>query len=162
MAVADRLGIAAVFAADTDFEFFTDFAAFGDRNAHQRADPVTVDADKGIFRQDTVQDITRQEFSRIVARQTETGLRQIVGPEGEKLRLFGDFIGHHAGPWQLDHRADRVAHLDAVSLLRRARHSFDDGFLLVQLGPRADQWDHHFGERIFALAFELAGSLENR
>ncbi len=49
-----RFRIAAVFTANADFEFFAGLSAFCYGDSHERADPVSVDADKWIFRQDAV------------------------------------------------------------------------------------------------------------
>ena len=54
MTKSHRFRITAVFTADADFEFFAGFSAFCYGDSHERADPVSVDADERIFRQDAV------------------------------------------------------------------------------------------------------------
>jgi hypothetical protein len=58
---------------------------------------------------------TREELARVVAREAERRLRQVVRAEAEELGTFGDLVGRQRGARQLDHRADEVVDLDPGS-----------------------------------------------
>ena len=74
----------------------------------QFADSALIERHEGVFRQDAVIHIERQEFAGIVAGQAKGGLGQVVGAEGEELGFSGDLVGGQGGAGQLDHGADQV------------------------------------------------------
>ena len=111
--------------ANPNFETFVGFSAFANGNPHQRADALLIDANKWILGQKTVHNIAGQKLTRIVARQPQAGLGQVIGAKREKLSFLGNFVGHEAGPRQLDHRPDEIADFNSVEphgCLRRLFH----------------------------------------
>jgi hypothetical protein len=108
-------------------------------------------------------DIGPEETGRIVTADTERGLGQIVGAEGEELGFLGDLASHERGARQLDHRADEVFERAALFGEHGLCGAIDKGAQDEQLAPGGDERDHHFGNHRFARLFShVAGSLENR
>src|SRR5258706_15738914 len=87
VAKSDRPGVSSMLAADADLEILAHLAALFDADAHQFAHAAFVDADEGIFRIDSLGDVSGKKLARVVARQPEAGLSQIVGSDGEKVRF---------------------------------------------------------------------------
>ena len=81
--------------------------------SHQLADAVGVERDERVVLEDAEPLIDAEKARRIVARQAEDGLGQIVGAEAEELGGLGDLAGAQRRARQLDHRADQIGHLDA-------------------------------------------------
>jgi hypothetical protein len=86
VAEGDRGGIAAVLAANAEFELRPHLAAALGGDAHQFADALAVDRHERIGRQDALRRIDAQKARGVVAADAEGGLRQVVGAEGEELR----------------------------------------------------------------------------
>ena len=86
LAELDRRGIATVLAANAELDVGPCLAAaiHGDRD--ELPDPVDIDRDEGIDIEDALMLVVREEIRRIVAADTERGLRQVVRPEAEELR----------------------------------------------------------------------------
>ena len=87
-----------------------------DRDLHQLADAVAIDADEGIVIEQALLQVIAEEAAGIVARQAEAGLRQIVGAEAEELGRLGDLAGAERSARQLDHRAGEIVELHAFGL----------------------------------------------
>ena len=73
--------VAAMFAANPQFDIWPYGATAFSRDRHQFADPIDVNGHERIPFHQTKFLIAPQEARRIVARQAESGLRQIVGSE---------------------------------------------------------------------------------
>ena len=82
-----------MFAADADLELGPHLAPALDTDLDQFADALLVERHEGIARQDAAPGIDAEEARRVVARDAERGLRQIVGAEREKLGGLGDLAG---------------------------------------------------------------------
>ena len=76
-----------------------------------------------------------EEGSRVVARQAEGRLGEVVGAEGEELGGLGDLAGAQRGARQLDHGADAVGDLDAALGRDRRRGRVDQRLDPIELGP---------------------------
>src|SRR4249920_769510 len=74
MAELDARGIATVLSADADLELGPRLAPARDRPLDQRADAVGIDGHERIRRQDLPLQVFRQEFARIVTRESEREL----------------------------------------------------------------------------------------
>ena len=104
---ADRVGVAAVLAADAELEVRLGLAAGPGRQPHEPADAGPVDRLERAAVHDLLLDVLGQEAAlHVVAREAERGLREVVRAEREEVGLLGDPVGHEAGPRQLDHRPD--------------------------------------------------------
>src|SRR5262250_276295 len=104
MAKGDRGRIAAVLAADADLEVAARRATPLGANGDQLADALAVDGDERIDLEDASLGVVGKDRRGIIARQPETGLRQVVGAEGEELRsrlALGDFGCPQGRPRQL-------------------------------------------------------------
>src|SRR5207253_4918983 len=109
--------IAAMLAADADLEVRPRLASALHADLDELADAVAIDRDEGIDLQNALGDVGRQEARGIVTADAVSGLRQIVGAEGEEFGGLCDLAGHQAGARQLDHGADLIVELLA-GLLR--------------------------------------------
>ena len=137
--------MAAVLAADADLEARPARAPPFDRERHQAAHALHVEHLERVVLQDAALVVHRQELVlRILARERERRLRQVVGAEREELGDLGEVLRAHAGAHHLDHRAELAGHLDAVGhldLVLHDRHVLADQ---VQFLRRADLRNHDF------------------
>lgn len=101
-----------MFAADAELEPRPRLASAFRPDPDQLADAILIDGDEGIAFDHAEALIRAQEGSRVIARNAEGRLGQVIGAEGEELRRFRDLAGAQAGPRQLDHRADLIGDLD--------------------------------------------------
>src|ERR1700691_6759145 len=114
MAELDGLWLAAVLAADTDFEVAARGTAFVGGHLDERADTFLIENREGILLQNALLEIGRQEFVAVIAGDSECGLGEVVGTEAEELGVGSDFVGHDAGAGQLDHGAYLVVDGEAL------------------------------------------------
>ncbi len=103
---ADRVGIAAVLAADAQLEIGAGLAPDPRRQPHEPADAGLVDRLERAAVEHLALHVAREEAALdVVAREPERGLGEVVGAEREEVGVRCDPVGHEAGPRQLDHRA---------------------------------------------------------
>src|SRR5438445_587758 len=163
MAELDRRRIAAVLPADADLETVARLAAALDGDAHHRADAVAVEHLERVGRDDLLLDVAREEaLLRVVPRDAEDRLREVVRAEGEELRLLGDLVRDEAGARDLDHRAELEVDLRAALPLHRRG---DRHHLLVEpieLPHRADERHHDLGLRLDAALLAVDRRPEDR
>src|SRR5215213_6926553 len=101
------LRVAAVLAADAQFEVGVGLAALlaGERN--QPADALPVDGFEGIPREDALFEVGGEKTALgVVAGEPAGRLGKIVGPEGEEVSAASYLAGRGAGAGQLYHGAD--------------------------------------------------------
>src|SRR5581483_7094984 len=127
MTKGDRGGIAAVLAANPHLQLGTRLAPAFDADAHQFADTLLIDGDKGIDGENAALEIDAEKACRIVAADAEGRLRQIVGAEGKEFGALGDLAGEQRRPRQLDHGADLIIELLPGFLGDRFRDRIDAG-----------------------------------
>ena len=84
-------GVAAVFAADAQFDVGTSALAALDRDFHQAADAGLVERLERVSRENVQFLVVVDESAVVVAADAEAGLREVVRPEGEKLRSLRVF-----------------------------------------------------------------------
>src|SRR5690606_6040594 len=90
MAQVDRGGVAAVLAADADFEVGTYRAPEPCAGLDELADAHLVDGREGVLLYDALLEVVHQEaLLGVIARHPEGRLRQVVGAEAEELGLRG-------------------------------------------------------------------------
>ena len=75
MAEVYGFGITAMLTANAHLETAVCLAYFADRDAHERSNTIFIDAHERVGRQQSVQNISRQEFPGVIARQPKTRLR---------------------------------------------------------------------------------------
>ena len=85
-------------------------AAALDGDAHQFANPGDIEGDERVVLENPEPLIGPDKARRVIARQAEDGLGQVVGAKAEELGGLGDFAGEQRRSRQLDHRADEVGH----------------------------------------------------
>lgn len=161
MAELDGLGLAAVLAADTDFEVAARGAAFVGGHLDERADTFLIENREGILLQNALLQVLGQEFVAVVAGDSEGGLGQVVGTEAEELGVGSDFVGDDAGAGQLDHGAylvvDRKAFLDEDVV----SDGMDDGSLRLELFGAGGERDHDFDVRVAATLLDRGCGFED-
>ena len=82
MAESNRLGISTVFAADSDFQLWTDAAAFFNRHFHELSDPFLIKALERILREDALVNVSDEEAGfGVVTRVTKGHLGKVIGSE---------------------------------------------------------------------------------
>ena len=116
----------------------------------QRADPGHVQGREGIGLEDPALQIVLHEPRRIVARQAERHLGQIIGAEAEELREPGDLLGAKGRPRHLDHGADLIGDLSAGLGHDLLGDRIDPGLDQLQLTRRGDQRHHDLGHHRLA------------
>jgi hypothetical protein len=115
---ADRRGIAAVLAAHADLQPRSGRAAVLHRDLHELADALLVDrGERGALDDAAVDEVRDDAGLDVVARESQGGLREVVGPKREELPVLGDLARHEAGARELDHRADAEVATDRGALL---------------------------------------------
>ena len=149
-------------AADADLQVVARGAAELHRELHELADTVLVEHLEGIILQNPVLDIEWQEPSRVIARQAEGRLREVVRPKRKELGFLRDLVGREGGPRQLDHGAHEIRDRPTLRLEYLLRHAADDLRLPAQLLRERDQRDHHFDHRLLAAGDHSTRRLEDR
>src|SRR4029077_3513881 len=102
MTALHRARLPAVLAANPDLQIAPRAAAELHGHLDELPDTGLIEHLERILGQEPVLDIKGQEAARVVARETERRLREIVRPEGEKLGLLGNLIRRDRGTRQLD------------------------------------------------------------
>ena len=109
VAERDRARLAAVLAADPELDARLRASPALDRDPHEVADPVLVEHLERVPLEDAVLEVVREELAlRVVAREAERRLREVVRPEGEEVGLLGDLVGAQRSARELDHRPAEV------------------------------------------------------
>src|SRR5215218_5040516 len=102
----DRVGVAAVLAADTEPELRLLLPSGPRREPHEPSHARLVDRLERAPVDHLRLDVAVQEAALdVVAGETERGLREVIRTEREEVRVGRDAIRDEAGARQLDHRA---------------------------------------------------------
>jgi len=157
----DGIRIAAVFAADTEFDVRTSGAALGDRDFHELTHPGLINRGEGVLLHDIGLLISAEEGTGVVARHAEGGLGEVVGAEAEELGGVRDFISGQGTTGDFDHRADGVGYLHLLLLLHQGGDLVDDGRLQIELLLETDERNHNFRLGLEPLLGRLGGGLED-
>jgi hypothetical protein len=94
MTERDRCGVAAVFTADPHLQLRLNLPATLDADFHEFANTVLIDRHERIAGQNTARSIDAEEACGVIARNSKSGLREVIGAEREKLRALRDLAGH--------------------------------------------------------------------
>src|ERR1035437_2845398 len=157
-----RARLAAVLAADADFQVRVGLAAAIDRHLHQLADTFLVEDGEGIVGEDLAILVVLLELRIVVAREAHGGLGQVVGAEAEELGFLGDVAGGERGARNFDHGADHVLEFRHAGLAEHFlgnRHHYL--LLILEFLDAADQRDHDFGDHLHALLEDLYDRFED-
>ncbi len=134
-----------MFTADAHFEFGAGNASFADGVSHQLAHAVAVEGLERILDEDAFLNIGDEEVTLgIVAGITEGHLGEIVGAEGEELRLCGDMISGYCGARDFDHGAELVGKLDLLFLHDSLADSFEARLNPFEFLHGSGERDHDF------------------
>ena len=161
MAELDRVGIAAVLAADAELEVGPGLAAPGHGGLHELAHAGLVDRGEGVLLHDFELGVVREERAGVVARHAEAGLREVVGAEAEELGGLGNFVGGERAARDLDHGANRVVDLHLLLRHDLTGHAVHDLHLQVEFPLEADERDHDLGFDLDAFLLDEGGGLED-
>ena len=122
-----------VLAADTRTESRTNGTTFLYRHLDQLTYTVLVEYLERIDFEDLLLEVCRQERSDIVTAVTEGHLGEVVGTEGEVLRLCSDAVCSQGCTRDLDHCTDLELNLYAILGEYLFRYTLDNLFLLLEL-----------------------------
>src|SRR6266545_1547133 len=89
----DGGGVAAMLAADAELDVAPGGAPLVAPHFDQLSDAVLIEGDEGVLGKESGLDVEGKELACIVPGEAESGLRQVVGAEGEEFRLMGNLIG---------------------------------------------------------------------
>lgn len=141
----DGSGIATGFATDTDEEVFVVGAATLNGHLDEFANAVDINGLERIEFVDLAVVVEGEELTGVITGEAHGELSEVVGPEGEELRFFGEFASADASARDFDHHTDVVDELFAF-FGEFVFNGLDDDFL----GPAvlfefAAEWDHDLG-----------------
>ena len=164
VAELDGRRIAAVLAADAAAHAGTRLSAEFDRHLHQLADADGVEASEGIGLIDLVRIVCGKELARVVTREAEGHLREVVRAEAEEFRFLGDLVRGERRARDLNHRADFIMQLDVRSLDDLVRGLDDDVLDELHFLCFARERDHDLGNDVPVGVSRLDGdrSLDDR
>src|SRR5688572_536638 len=115
MTERDARRVAAVFSADADLQPLAALAAESHADLHELPHTGLVDGRKRIALQDALLQVLAQESGLgVIARDTECGLREIVGAEGKELGILGDAVRNEGGSWHFNHSTELIRHFHAL------------------------------------------------
>ena len=134
MTEADRVRIAALFAADADFEIGVGRPPQIHAHLHQHAHALDVQRFERVVVKDPGFCVERQKLVfGVFSRERIGRLRQVIGTKGEKLGQFRQITGTGAGANGFDHRAEFEAQADAVMVFHLGAHLVDAGADALEL-----------------------------
>src|ERR1051325_8519559 len=139
-----------MFAADSDLQVRSRFAALLHGNLHQLAHAFLIDGGKRIALQNAALNVSRQKLADVIARESISRLRKVVGAKAEELSIGRDLISHRTSARQLDHRPDKVINFSSLLFEDLFSHLADDGALVLHLLRHADQRDHDFRKNFYS------------
>ena len=154
--------IATMLAADAELEGVAHLAAALGRDLDQLAHTLAIERDERIDRHDSLRHIGAEEARRVVARDAERGLRQVVGAEGEELRPLCNLASGDRGAGQLDHGADAVVEILAHGAKHLLGDVEEDGSLVVELPIVGHEGNHDLRTYDESPSFRLERGLEDR
>ena len=158
----DGGGIATGFAADTDEEVRTSRTATLNGDLDEFANAIDIDGLERVKFVDLALDVSREELRDVVTGEAHGELGEVVGAEGEELRIFGKVASTEGATRDFDHGADVIDELLAL-FGKFVFDSGDDGLL----GPEvflgfASERDHDFWLNFVAKFLAgLDGSLDD-
>ena len=151
-----------MFAADAELEARPGPAPAFDAHRDERADADGVDRGERVAVEDLLVGIDLEKLADIVSREAEGELGQVVGAEGEELRLGGNLVGGDRAARDLDHGADQVRDLDALFFHDLGGDAVDDRLLVLELLDEPDQRDHDLGNDLRSFLVQAARGLDDR
>src|SRR5690606_31072552 len=105
-----------MFAADPQLEARASAAPAFTADADQLSDAFAVDGDERVFFVDALLLVGLEEARGVVARNAESGLREVVGAEREEFGFLRDLARPQSGAGKFDHRADEIIDLRGAFL----------------------------------------------
>src|SRR5690606_29885955 len=102
-------------AADAHLQLRAPPAAFPRAHLYELPDTLAIEHLEGILLEDAELDIARQERRRVIARDAERRLGEVVRAEREELRMLRNLRRKQCSARQLDHRSDHVRDLDIAA-----------------------------------------------
>ena len=105
--------------------------------------------------------ISRKHLVDVVARETKSGLGQIVGAEGKELGFFRNLVRDQRSPGQFDHRAHEIIDLSFLFLEDFLGDAMDDCRLVRHFFQRGGERNHHFGKNFHSIFRHGHGRFED-
>ena len=145
MAELDAVWVTTVFAADAEFDVGADAATFGNGDLHELAYASRIERGEGVFLEDFVFGVRKQEVAHVVTADAESGLGKVVGAEAEELSGASDFVRGESTTWDFDHGADQVFKLGFLLSHDCFGCGVNHFHLQLQLLGETNKWDHDLG-----------------
>ena len=142
MAELDRAGLAAVFAADTELDVRARLSAELGCQLHELADALLIHLRKRIRFVYLLIVVVVEELARVVTREPERHLCEVVRAKREEFSFFRDLIGGQRRARHLDHCPDKVFDLHAFFANNLFAGLHDDILHVFELFDFADQRNH--------------------
>src|SRR6185503_7282671 len=158
----DRLGIAAVLAANADFQFGLHAAPALGAHSYELAHAIAIEHLKRVVPNNLSLDVVGQKTTRVVAAETKSRLREVVGTEREKLRMLRDPISYQSRARQLDHGSNEVLDCHAVFAHDLFRDFVNQFRLLPQFLADRHERHHDLEFNFLTLTLNFAGRLKDR
>ena len=137
-------------ATNTQLEVGANSAAFIGRHLHNRPDPGHIKTGKWVFFHNTLTDIGGQKTRRIIAADTQRGLRQIIRAEREEHGFFSQRISHHGSARHFNHRAKLISRIGNAIFSGQRRHQRLQN---PQFGGIDNQGKHNLDRRFALIGF---------
>ena len=139
--------------ADPKLQLRLGHPAFLTRDFYQPAYARDIDGLERILLEDLSADVFREEYAGVISAVAEGHLREVIGPEAEEVRDFGNITGGERRSGNFDHRPDGDRQLPGVLLLLLDHcNGFEDQLTKnLKLATRADQRHHDLWHRLDAL-----------
>mmetsp|Transcript_24850 Transcript_24850/g.42860 ORF Transcript_24850/g.42860 Transcript_24850/m.42860 type:complete len:481 (-) Transcript_24850:1748-3190(-) len=168
----DRGWVAAVLTAYAALEAGVHLAPLGHGQLHQLTHTLLVELLERVGLEDDHElvgvlgvrdalDVQRHELARVVARDPERCLGEVVGAKREVVGVPGQRVCAEGRSGLLDHRADRELDGPTRLLEHLVRRPHDETLLVLQLLLGGDEGDHDLRDHVEALGLDLQRGLED-
>ena len=116
---------------------------------------------EGVYLQDLLLQVSRQETGNVVAAITESHLRKVVRSKAEIFGSLSDVFGNQGCTWHLNHGSNVEVNLHTFFFEEFLSSVADNLFLLVELVNNTNERYHDFGMWVVSFLLQLDGSTKN-
>src|SRR4030095_2862186 len=154
--------LAAVFAANPQFNVWPGFASQIARDFHQAADAFLIDRRKRIGFDDIELTVSGKKASGIVPAHSQCRLGEIVCAETEKLGITRNLIRNKRGARNFDHCPDKISEFRVRFLCHFTGYTPDDVDLKITVARTSHQWNHDFRTDLDSFSLDCGSSFKDR
>ena len=161
MAEFDSRRIAALLAADTEFDVGSGGLTAFDSNLHKLAYTYLVESCEGVGFENLLHIVFVKELTGVVSGETESHLSEVIGTEGEEFSFFSDFVSSQSRSGDFYHSTDMVFHRGIVSLENLFGSLYDYALNVLQFLYVAYERYHDFGNNVETFLSYSQSSLDD-